>query len=75
MAWDREFNLHVQWRLRDETAGQPIVPVRQSMAPKPEPAESQKRFVILKPGQSLSKAIELAGQLKSSVLGHSTHKN
>ena len=72
VAVDREFSLGVVWLVKDETTGTAIVPKYLGTAPKPESGEAQKRFVILQPGKSVSKEIELTGQVKTTLEGHGT---
>ncbi len=71
LAWDREFSVHVGWVVTD-AAGTAIRRYQQETLSAPSPSELSSRFVILKPGQSFSKEIDLAGRVRESQEGHGT---
>ncbi len=65
VAWDREFAAHVRWSVVDDD-GLPLVRERFKSA---EPPQSWGRFVILKPGESISKEIELKDRVQMFRIG------
>ncbi len=71
LAWDRDFSVHVGWYVTDGT-GAAIPRYQQESLSAPSPSELSSRFVILKPGQSFSKEIDLAGRVQESQEGHGT---
>jgi hypothetical protein len=65
VAWDRDFAAHVGWSVVDDKR---VLLVREHVLFRntPAPAESRDRFVILKPGESISKDIELTDRVQMS---------
>jgi hypothetical protein len=72
VAWDSEFSVHVHLGVRgDKSDG--VEWERLTMAARPTPAESRDRFVLLQPGQSVSKEIDLSNPLRAGIEGHGTY--
>jgi hypothetical protein len=71
VSWDREFSVHVGWRVADEK-GTAIAQESLESCAKPAPRESQNRFMILMPGQSFSTNIDLAGRFRASFEAHAS---
>jgi hypothetical protein len=74
VAWDREFSVHVHLGARGEK-NEDVESERLTMASKPTPSESRDRFVVLGPGQSVSKEIELTAPRRVCMEGHGTNRN
>ncbi len=65
VAWDREFAAHVGWLVVDDKR-MPLVREHLFFRNTPAPAESRDRFLILKPGQSISNDIVLTDRVQTS---------
>jgi hypothetical protein len=74
VAWDRFFSVHLHWSVLGEN-NEAIAWESSAMASRPTPTDSGNRFVVLRPGESFSKEIDLRGPLRVGFEGHGTYRN
>lgn len=70
VTWDKEFSLFLQWSVETDD-GTEIEPAVASIPRPPSPSAVRQRFTSLKPGQTLSREIELTKGVRRFLSGHS----